>query len=165
MDNSQFNQIADDYLKDMNKQYKNAAGIELDEQELDAIKELALNLEVTDNENLTRVLDLLAQVGYDQSQMDAVVDELFAISSLRLLIKLYASVPLEKLDKMEDLADELSPTQFTKMVEIVFKNHTGEDYEELSVQYLNETLDAYYKDMSAAWQEIQAGATEDPSVE
>ncbi len=150
-----------EYFAKVNTELKSAIDFEFTDEEQQIFVQLIQNTHDSSPDRIDQIRVKLLKIGYTEEQIEQVIDQLLGLSALRLIIKIFKNVPEDKLDKMVELSEKLSPMQSNAMVETVYKNHTGKDLAELSQELYEDTLDAYEKDISATWERIQTIVDED----
>lgn len=151
----------DKYLENVNKQLKESIGFQYDKNDRNLLKQLVFQMDHSGTEHSDTLIALLEQVGYTNGQISAVLEELNAVASLRLLLKLYQSIPEKQRDSIVEISERLTPTQTIAMVETVYKNNTKEELETVATGLQNDTINAFYKDINHVWEEIKAIMRED----
>jgi len=143
-----------DYFKNLNQQLKEDVGFEYTEEEQHAIMELAQNMQQDEPSVIDDLVELLRKVGYGEDDIQKTIDNLRAITGLRILIKIYEAIPKEKRDKILQISEKLSPTQSHALIETVYKNNTGEDLLQVVKSLHDDTMTAFHKDITALWEEL-----------
>jgi hypothetical protein len=145
----------DSYFEDLNAQLGKNNLPELGEEDKLVMAQAASNAVMQTNPMMEKVIALLQEIGYDEADVSNVLDELQAIVSTRVMLRLYEGVSEEKRDKIMEMSSEYSPAQLNSIIESVYLNETGQEFQKMTEEMFNSTFEAFYLDMQDAWSEIK----------
>lgn len=156
-------QFAQEKLSEFYSKYneslsKSMNGLQISDEEKELFTQAAASIDHTEDPLMKELKDLLSEIGYDDEQVEYAIDELRAITAIRIHMKVLQNIPQEKRDSIEKLmqSEEWSPLQINAMVDAVYFNATGKNLTQEAEELFADTVKAYIADLRNMWNQILA---------
>ena len=147
----------DEYFKTADETLKQELGEGFSDEDKTGFMQVLAQAKYDPNVLFESLVHLLEEIGYNEEQVQNAVNELQTIISMRIMVELYSSVSLEKLEALMDMNTELTPAQLNAAIETVYANENdGKSLSDVTKELTDSTYQAFYGDIKKIWDNYQA---------